>query len=125
MPHLDRNGSASSRARRIAAAALVAAALGVSGCQARDRGPQVADAATPTSAVSPGQQLYLKSCARCHGKNLQGKGNSPEIDQVSLASLGDQRLRLTIQSGKGKMPGFSKLSPTQVDSLVAYLKGAA
>lgn len=75
--------------------------------------------------MSPGQQLYVKSCARCHGKNLQGKGNSPAIDQVKLASLGDQRLRLTIQSGKGKMPGFSKLSSGQVDQLMDYLKRVA
>lgn len=79
--------------------------------------------ATSAASTKPaGQVVYERSCARCHGLSLQGKGNTPPIDQPKLASLGDQRLRLTIASGKGKMPGFNGLSTAQVDSLINYLR---
>lgn len=69
--------------------------------------------------------MYLNSCARCHGEDFRGRRGEPGIDGAKLATLGDQRLRLTISSGKGKMPAFSKLSQAQVDALITYLKAAA
>jgi mono/diheme cytochrome c family protein len=86
---------------------------------------QEATRQTATPAASnkpPGQVVYERSCARCHGRSLEGKGNTPAIDQPKLASLGDQRLRLTIASGKGKMPAFGGLSTAQVDALIDYLR---
>jgi len=89
--------------------------------------PAVVQTAPPATAapLPPGAALYTQSCARCHGFNLQGKGATPAIDQLRLSGLGDQRLRLTIASGKGQMPAFGGLSPTQVDALVSYLQEMA
>ena len=70
----------------------------------------------------PGQQVYEKSCARCHGYQFEGKEDAPALDAVRLSTLGDQRLRMTIQYGKGRMRGFSGLTTQQVDDLIAYLK---
>ncbi|MDO8363177.1 MAG: cytochrome c [Actinomycetota bacterium] len=71
----------------------------------------------------PGAALYTKSCARCHGSSGQGKGSTPKLDTVRLASLGDQPLRMAIAYGKGEMPGFGGLSDAQVTELISYLKG--
>lgn len=71
--------------------------------------------------TSPGRNLYASYCARCHGSALEGKGANPAIDAVRLASLGDQRLRMTIESGKGQMPGF-RFSSSETDALIAYLR---
>jgi mono/diheme cytochrome c family protein len=56
---------------------------------------------------------------------MQGKNATPAIDQARLRGLGDQRLRLTIASGKGEMPAFGGLTPAQVDALVVYLQEMA
>jgi mono/diheme cytochrome c family protein len=109
------------RARTLAACAFVAASVLTVSCATPETTRQTSAAST-ASAKSPGQAVYERSCARCHGLSLQGKGNTPPIDQPKLASLGDQRLRLTIASGKGKMPAFGGLSTAQVDSLIDYLR---
>lgn len=129
MSRVDRSEPASRPGRWFAsgAAALALSLSLLSGCQLKDQGSSSSQRSSgaAASAQSPGQQVYLKSCARCHGANLQGKGNNPKIDAPKLASLGDQRLRITIASGKGKMPAFGSLSTAQVDALITYLKGAA
>lgn len=102
---------------------MALAAVLLMSCKAQDSGSS--RSAAPVSNKPPGQVVYERSCARCHGLAFQGKGNSPSIDQPKLASLGDQRLRLTISSGKGKMPGFGGLNTSQVDALITYLKAAA
>lgn len=71
--------------------------------------------------MSLGQAVYQRSCARCHGVALEGRGATPAIDTVRLRGLGDQRLRLTIANGKGEMPAFNGLNQAQVDALIAYL----
>ncbi len=70
----------------------------------------------------PGEAVYLRSCARCHGAALEGDGNAPALTSARLAGLGDQILRMTITSGKGQMPGFGSLTQTQLDALVSYLR---
>ncbi len=127
MRHVDRSEPSSPAARRFAAAALVIGIsfAGLAGCKSTDE-TATARPATPTvSNQPPGQQVYVRSCARCHGVDFRGKGGHPGIDQAKLNSLGDQRLRITISTGKGKMPGFGSLSTAQVDALIAYLKAAS
>jgi quinoprotein glucose dehydrogenase len=94
-------------------------------CAAQEASTAAPPRTTAASNQHPGEQIYVKSCARCHGENFEGRRGEPGIDGAKLATLGDQRLRLTISTGKGKMPGFSKLSQSQVDALISYLKAAA
>ncbi|MGD9793524.1 MAG: cytochrome c [Acidimicrobiia bacterium] len=95
----------------------VAALAGACGGAVAESSP----ATTPAPLTSPGHDLYSNYCARCHGAALEGKGANPAIDAVRLASLGDQRLRMTIESGKGQMPGF-RFSSSETDALIAYLR---
>lgn len=98
-------------------------------------------AAAPASAAAPAAgpskvdaaALYLKNCASCHGKD--GKGNAAmakmfkvdtaALDMVDSASLGksDAELSRLTANGIGKMPGYKgKLSASEIDSLVGYLR---
>lgn len=105
----------------MAVAAVVLAAVTASACAGGSGGSaNVAPAAT-TTPMSLGQAVYQRSCARCHGVSLEGRGATPAIDAVRLRGLGDQRLRLAIANGKGEMPAFNGLSQAQVDALIAYL----
>jgi len=70
-----------------------------------------------------GEDLYRLECAGCHGADLQGR-IGPAIGPGSNAArnLSDEQLRGVIVVGPGSMPGYSRLSDEQVDSLVAYLR---
>jgi quinoprotein glucose dehydrogenase len=70
-----------------------------------------------------GSDVYLVSCARCHGDDRMGKTDAPKLDVVRMSTLGDAPLKMTISYGKGRMPAFGGLSQDQVDALVTYLRG--
>lgn len=91
-------------------------------CGTGDAGGSAPAVLLTQPAGPPGAATYERSCARCHGASLEGKEDAPALDQVRLATLGDQRLRMTIQYGKGRMRGFGGLTTQEVDDLVAYLK---
>jgi mono/diheme cytochrome c family protein len=70
-----------------------------------------------------GQELYETSCAACHGEGGQGAGNWPPVGAGSPSvALSDEQLVGVIRVGPGTMPGYSRLTDGQVDSLVAYLR---
>ncbi len=75
-----------------------------------------------TAPAPPGADTYERSCAKCHGPTQAGKEDAPALDAVRLATLGDQRLRMTIQYGKGRMRGYPGLTTQELDDLVSYLK---
>lgn len=72
--------------------------------------------------------LYDTNCVRCHGSNgdkISGvKHNSKEF----WYSRGEETITKAIRNGKGGMPPFAKiqggaLTDTEIDAVVAYLKG--
>lgn len=71
-----------------------------------------------------GSDVYIMSCARCHGADRMGKTDAPKLDSVRMSSLGEQPLRMLIQYGKGRMPAFGGLTPEKVDALVQYLRNS-
>jgi len=69
------------------------------------------------------EELYVHSCATCHG--LEGEGGiGVEIASGSntAENLSDEQIAGVITVGPGNMPGFSRLTPEQVDSLVRYVR---
>ena len=68
-----------------------------------------------------GRQLYLTSCASCHGDSLQGA--PPQIP--SLLDLRGQRtpqqVSAIIRQGGGRMPGFPALSNDQTTAITQYV----
>lgn len=73
-----------------------------------------------------GKELYDRSCAACHGID-GGGGISDAIGAGSNTDLNltDEQIAGVITVGPGNMPGFSRLRPEQVDSLVAYVRSLA
>ena len=106
---------------------VLASALAACGAQTGNNGGAAANnnggGGGGGSYSSPGEAVYVQSCARCHGADRTGDYESPALDATRIASLGDQPLQFTIAYGKGKMPGFGGLSPQQVTDLISYLKG--
>ena len=68
--------------------------------------------------------VYLKNCAKCHGKTAEGRhfaGPSLVSAKASAASADD--LRNIITNGKGRMPKFAgKLTPDEIDTLVKQIQ---
>jgi mono/diheme cytochrome c family protein len=102
---------------------LVATALTVgAACSAQ---PSTAGGIQPQGGQAQaltGDDVYIMSCARCHGADLLGKKDAPKLDSVRMNSLGEQPLRMLIQYGKGRMPAYGNLSPERVDALVEYVR---
>ncbi|MEA2001988.1 MAG: cytochrome c [Actinomycetota bacterium] len=67
--------------------------------------------------------LYEVSCAACHGTDGRG-GLGTDIGRGSNTdlALSDEQIAGVITVGPGNMPGFSRFTPEQVDSLVAYVR---
>ncbi len=68
-----------------------------------------------------GRAIFAANCSLCHGAN--GAGQPPVVPSlagVTTKSTADQ-IRSVVTHGRGQMPAFSKLSATELDSLVAYV----
>ena len=70
-----------------------------------------------------GKDLYDQSCAACHGVDGGGGiGMAINAGTNTDLNLSDEQIAGVITVGPGNMPGFSRLSPEQVDSLVVYVR---
>ncbi len=73
------------------------------------------------SDASPGEGIYQTQCAICHGGDRAG--NPPAFP--SLINI-DSRMKQTqiaetIHNGKGRMPGFPRLTPTDTAAILRFL----
>jgi len=73
--------------------------------------------------------LYNGQCAKCHGRDGRSRtsrGRSTHSRDLASAEwqndVSDERIYNSIINGKGKMPAFKKLSESQIDSLVRYVR---
>ena len=75
-------------------------------------------------ALGPdGQALFEANCVVCHRKSGEGSIGLP-LQKSKFSSLSDEYLKKTIRNGRpGRiMPAFDRLSDSQVDAIVAYLR---
>ena len=70
-----------------------------------------------------GEDLYIRSCAACHGLDGDG-GVGLDIGPGSNTdlSLTDEQIAGVITVGPGNMPGFPRLTQEQLTSLVEYVR---
>lgn len=107
----------------IAASGLFAMALGGSGSPGTGPAAATPDQATQVDVSTDGRQLYLNTCATCHGADGRGTALGPSLEDAGPADfdffLRTGRMPL---SAPGQ-PAFRQgtiLSEAQIHALVAY-----
>jgi quinoprotein glucose dehydrogenase len=74
--------------------------------------------------ASPGERVYLTTCASCHGVDLKGNAKSGFPSLIDLPKKRDKEyVTQIVNTGKGMMPGFPALSNAEKQALIAYLYG--
>ncbi len=121
----------------LTASGLVALVLTVpSALSFSDRAKKGKAATSAKGSVAEGESLYKKNCEMCHfpdkadkklGPGLKGLFKSKELPESHKPAT-DATVREKIEKGSPDakpvgMPGFAgKLTPQELDSLMAYLK---
>ena len=81
-------------------AILFGSALVLAACGGDDK-----DSSSSKSEKPEGEKLVMQSCATCHGGNLQGMGNTPNLNKVG-SRFSEEEILDIIENGKDKgMPG--------------------
>jgi mono/diheme cytochrome c family protein len=84
-------------------------------------GPSLASTSATGGTEAVGGKLYAKNCAICHGDDRFGApSNYPGLLGVR-SRLEDAQIAETIHSGKGRMPGFPKLTPADTAAILRFL----
>ena len=88
---------------------------------AASAGPSLASA-SPSGGTDPvGGKLYAKNCAICHGDDRLGApSNYPALLGVR-SRLEDTQIAEIIRKGKGRMPGFPKLTQIDTAAILRFL----
>jgi len=68
--------------------------------------------------------VYLKNCAKCHGKTAGGRHfGGPALISAKAAAASADDLRNIIANGKGHMPKFAgKLTTEEIDTLAKQIQ---
>jgi len=121
----------SGRRHPLAAVALIAIGLGLTGGAYAAINTSTASAETSTAtkaSVDQGKKLFMANCATCHGMNAVGTKNGPSLIGVGSAAVdfqvGTGRMPLAMQGPQAeqKPPQFTQ---PEIDSLSAYVASLA
>jgi quinoprotein glucose dehydrogenase len=90
-------------------------------CMLKLEPEQGASSDRSSSPEQTGQLLYEANCQQCHLPDRRGQ--PPAIPSLIHAGqeLTTEQIRNVVTQGQGSMPAFSRLSKTDLDSLVIYL----
>ena len=80
-------------------------------------------------AAARGREVYQKHCLSCHATDHTFTEKGPGLGGlfgrralVNGKDLNEPNVREIIRRGVGRMPGFGKLTPQEMDDLMAYLR---
>jgi len=78
----------------------------------------------PTDSGLLANSVYLKNCAKCHGKTAEGRHfGGPGLISAKTAAASVEDIRNVIANGKGHMPKFAgKLTSEEIDTLVKQIQ---
>ena len=102
----------------------VICAFGVS----RIAGTEMPGAAEPLPVVDAnarhGRQLFVQSCAHCHGEDARGSGEDGDGPDLFRLGISNARVAALIRNGiPGEMPSFAKKHSAQdIAALTNYLR---
>ena len=80
----------------------------------------------PSDSTLTTNPVFLKNCAKCHGKTAEGRHfGGPSLISEKTGTMSADDLRGIITNGKGHMPKYTgKLTPEEIDTLVQQIKAA-
>lgn len=86
-------------------------------------GPGIPDVQVSRGDVARGRELFVTSCAACHGAGASGDSVGGGFVAPPLLGVDPTILGEAIRTGPGVMPVFDEgqLSPADVDAIAAYL----
>ena len=67
-----------------------------------------------------GRIIYERRCMACHGKDLQGAGNYPAIDDAG-SRLSTSDIHTLLKTGRRMMPSFTDLDEEQTAAIIEYV----
>jgi mono/diheme cytochrome c family protein len=76
------------------------------------------------NAIAAGANIFSNNCAKCHGKNAEGKSSRPSLKNDRIAQATDGDLAWLLKNGepyKG-MPIWAGLPEQQRWQLIAFLR---
>lgn len=112
--------------------ALMVIGAGLTGCGTGGGDSDTAADATRASSGGKGAQVYARSCAQCHGADLRGttRGPSQFSEVYEPGHHPDASYRSAIVNGVaahhwafGDMPPVEGLDGTEIDAVIAYIRG--
>jgi ubiquinol-cytochrome c reductase cytochrome c subunit len=111
----------------LALSALTALLAGLATGRSERAAPMERPAAQPVDASTSGAELYLQSCASCHGKEGSGTQYAPSLIGVGAASV-DFQLSTGRMPFAGQPGGQAKRKPVafsaeQIEALVEHVVG--
>jgi quinoprotein glucose dehydrogenase len=78
-------------------------------------------ALAPNTGENSPRAIYMSQCSVCHGEKMTGSPPAmPSLIGVD-GRLTPAQIATTIQSGKGRMPGFPNLPKDQLSALINFL----
>ncbi|MFS0688475.1 cytochrome c551 [Sporosarcina sp. 179-K 8C2 HS] len=99
-------------------AMMFGAALVLGACGGGNNANNSGNGNGETAAVDA-DKVFQKSCATCHGGNLEGRGNAPALANIG-SELSEKEIHDIIQNGKGGMPG-GLIQGEELDAVTKWL----
>jgi cytochrome c oxidase cbb3-type subunit 3 len=77
-----------------------------------------------SASAAHGRQLFVQSCAHCHGDDARGNGEDGDGPDLFRLRIGNARIAAVIHGGiPDEMPSFArKHGPPDISDLTAYLR---
>lgn len=78
------------------------------------------DDPAPAQPPTAGEQVYLATCAGCHGPDRKGIGHAPPLRGVRHR-FQDEQIREQLKNGRGSMPPMAFLTEEQIKPLLDFV----
>jgi len=80
--------------------------------------------ANQPDAIAAGENLFEENCARCHGKDANGKHNRPSLRSERVRNATDGELAWILKNGNPykNMPTWGSLPEQQRWQIIAYIR---
>lgn len=91
---------------------------------AADKAKDLPDNASKEALMAKGAEIYSKTCAGCHGAEGSGVATFPALKGSKIANgVAKDHINI-VKNGKGGMPPFGTMSPSDMAAVITYERNA-